>query len=285
MTMLMEVLERAEAVAAELSVELVRVANGLEEMDRLRARLPGGLGHTLPRVSLSDPGRLRTGANDIRKAAPTWAPACAPLLTLQRAAAQWRAIADNLGAPITDSLDTARMAKDRRGWDSNGADEYDTFVRRDAAVADSLETLLRQGATAIKSAGDKLDDWLTGAFIYFIGLAGALLTLLIAIQGLIAAAQAYLTAWIAASGAILTLNPWVLAAASTQLTAALTPVLWALAGIVGALLAVVIAAVGIQMWLQSIIEGAAQLINKVAADLGDSTMWRAPATLPGLSAW
>lgn len=285
MTRLMEVLHRAEAVAEELSVELVRVASSLEEMDRLRSRLPRGLGNTVPRVPLSDPGRLRTGAHDVRKAAPTWAPTCGPLLTLQEAAVQWRAIADTMGTPITDSLDTARMAKDRRGWESNGADEYDTFVRRDAAVADGLETLLRQGATAIKTAGDEIDNWLTGALIGFITLASGLLGMLIAIQGLITTAQAFLVAWCAANEAILTVSPWVLAAASAQLTAALTPVLWALAGILASLITVVLAAVGIQTWLQSITDGASQLINKVSTDLGDSTMWRAPTALPGLSAW
>ena len=285
MTMLTEVLERAEAVADRLGTELVRVAGGLEELDHLRSRLPGGLGNTLPSVSLSDPGRLRTGANDLRKAAPTWAPACGALLTLQEAAVQWRDIADNMGTPITDSLDTARMAKDRRGWDSNGADEYDTFVRRDAAVADELETLLRQGATAIKTAGDEIDNWLTGALVDFVLLAGALLGLLIAIMELITTAQAFLVAWCAANQAILTISPWVLATASAQLSAALTPVVWSVLGIVGALIVVVGAANVIQLYLQGIAQGAAELINKVATDLGDSTMWRAPASLPGMSDW
>lgn len=135
MTMLMDVLQRAEAIAEELSVELVRVANSLEEMDHLRSRLPNGLGNTLPRVSLSVPGRLRTGADDVRKAEPTWAPTCGPLLTL------------------------------------------------------------------------------------------------LAIQGLITTAQAFLVAWCAANEAILTLSPWLLTAASVQLSAALTPVAWAVAGI------------------------------------------------------
>lgn len=285
MSVLMEVLERSEALAERLNTELIRVASGLEEMDRLRSQLPLGLGNSLPRVSLSDPGRLRTGGANLRTAAPTWAPACGALLTLQEAAVQWRDIADNMGTPITDSLDAARMSKDRRGWVSKGADEYDTFVLRDAAVSDGLEKLLRQGATAIKSAGDEIDNWMTGALVNFLALGGALLGLLGGLMGLIVTAKAFLAAWCVANETILSMSPWLLASAAAELSAALTPVLIALVGALGALIGVVVAAVGVQTYLQGVAEGAAQLINKVAGDLADSTKWRAPASLPGVSTW
>ena len=100
MSLLMEVLERAQAVADRLDSELNRVAAGLEQMDRLRSQLPLGLGHTLPKVSLSDPGRLRLAGADLQKVVPTWTPTCGALLSLQEAAAQWREIADNMAPPM-----------------------------------------------------------------------------------------------------------------------------------------------------------------------------------------
>ena len=285
MSLLMEVLERAQAVADRLDSELNRVAAGLEQMDRLRSQLPLGLGHTLPKVSLSDPGRLRLAGADLQKVVPTWIPTCGALLSLQEAAAQWREIADNMGTPITDSLDAARMSKGRRGWESNGADEYDTFVHRDAAVADSLETLLRHGATAIKDAGDMIDSWLTGALLQFLVLGTAVAGMLVAVWQLIVAAQAFLAAWCAANEAILAVSPWLLASASAELGAALTAVLLPLAGLVVAVGTLVVTAALVQQYLRDVAERAAQLIGKVAGDLADSTKWRAPSALPGASDW
>ena len=65
MTMLTEVLERAEAVADRLGTELVRVAGGLEELDRLHRRLPGGLGNTLPSGNVPVVVTLRTNAQPL----------------------------------------------------------------------------------------------------------------------------------------------------------------------------------------------------------------------------